>query len=95
VLGYATSSKWAFEALVDVTQVERGDCGGPSLANCQLAGIQAYNTDAERRVVLDHLRSRYGDVLDGDAYTSIVAQLVIMGGLFVLLAVIQKRKDTI
>jgi hypothetical protein len=46
-------------------------------------------------VVLDHLRSRYGDVLDGNAYTSIVAQLVIMGGLFLLLAVIQKRKDII
>jgi ABC-type multidrug transport system ATPase subunit/pSer/pThr/pTyr-binding forkhead associated (FHA) protein len=95
VLGYATSSKWAFEALVDVTQVERGDCSGPSLANCQLAGIQAYDTDAERRVVIDHLRDRYGDVLEGDVNTSIIAQLVIMGGLFVLLAVIQKRKDII
>jgi hypothetical protein len=95
VLGYATSSKWAFEALVDVTQVERGDCSGPSLANCELSGIQAYDTDAERRVVIDHLRDRYGDVLEGDVQTSIIAQLVIMAGLFLLLAVIQKRKDII
>ncbi len=94
-IGYATSSKWAFEALVDVTEVKRGDCDDPSLDNCQLSGIQAYDTDAERRVVIDHLESRYGDVLKGEVATSIIAQAAIMVGLFILLAVIQKRKDVI
>jgi ABC-type multidrug transport system ATPase subunit/pSer/pThr/pTyr-binding forkhead associated (FHA) protein len=95
VLGYATSSKWTYEALVDIAQVKRGECGGPTLENCQLSGIQAYDTDAERRVVLDHLESRYGDVLEGDFKTAIVAQVGIMAVLFVLLALLQKRKDLI
>ncbi|HSR34594.1 MAG TPA: ATP-binding cassette domain-containing protein, partial [Anaerolineae bacterium] len=50
-IGYATSSKWDFEALVDVTQVQRGDCDGPSLEGCELPGVQAYGTDPERQVV--------------------------------------------
>ncbi len=95
VIGFATSSKWALEADVDVTQVERGDCDDPSLANCQLAGIQAYPTDAERHVVLDALEERYGEVLEGNLSNSIIAQVGIMAVLFVLLAVVQKRKDVI
>ena len=94
-IGYATSSKWTLEALVDVSQIERGDCSGPSLDNCRMSGVQAYHTDAERRVVITHLRDRFGDVLHGDAAASIVAQLAIMLVLFVLLAFVQKRKDVI
>ena len=94
-MGYATSGKWTFEAMVDVTQVERGDCEGPGLEDCLLPGVQAYDTDAERQVVITHLDDRFGDVLDGDALNSILAQLVIMLVLFVLLFVVQKRKDVI
>jgi ABC-type multidrug transport system ATPase subunit/pSer/pThr/pTyr-binding forkhead associated (FHA) protein len=95
VIGGITSSKWTFEAMVDVTQVQRGDCAGPSLEDCELAGVQAYETDAERQVVITHLEDRYGQVLEGDVTTSIAALLGILIGLFVLLAVIQKRKDVI
>jgi ABC-type multidrug transport system ATPase subunit/pSer/pThr/pTyr-binding forkhead associated (FHA) protein len=94
-IGYPTSSKWAFEALVDVTQLQRGDCDGPSLENCDLPGVQAYGTDPERQVVIAHLEDRYGGVLEGDVTTSIVAMLAIMLLLFILLVVIQKRKDVI
>jgi hypothetical protein len=94
-IGYPTSSKWAFEALVDVTQVQRGDCDGPSLEDCDLPGVQAYGTDLERQVVIAHLEDRYGEVLEGDVATSVVAMLAIMLVLFILLVVIQKRKDVI
>ncbi len=94
-IGYATSSKWALEAEVDVTQVMRGECDGPSLERCEVAGIQAYGTDAERHVVLDALEERYGAVLEGDLVNSVIAQVGIMVVLFVLLAVVQKRKDVI
>jgi hypothetical protein len=60
-----------------------------------LPGVQAYDTDAERQVVITHLEDRFGDVLDGDALNSILAQLAIMLVLFVLLFVVQKRKDVI
>jgi ABC-type multidrug transport system ATPase subunit/pSer/pThr/pTyr-binding forkhead associated (FHA) protein len=95
VIGYGTSSKWAFEALVDVTQVQRGDCDGPSLEDCELAGVQSYDTAPERRVVIDHLEDRYGDVLNGDVAVSIGAMSALMLGLFILVVVIQKRKDVI
>jgi MFS family permease len=95
IIGSVTSSKWAFEALVDVTQVQRGDCDGPSLQDCELSGVQAYDTEPERQVVIAHLGDRYGQVLEGIVTTSIVAMLTIMLGLFILLAVIQKRKDVI
>jgi hypothetical protein len=95
IIGSATSSKWAFEALVDVTEVQRGDCDGPSLNDCELAGVQAYDTDPERQVVISHLEDRYGQVLEGNVATSIAAMLAIMLALFILLAVIQKRKDVI
>jgi ABC-type multidrug transport system ATPase subunit/pSer/pThr/pTyr-binding forkhead associated (FHA) protein len=95
VLGSVTSSKWTYEALVDVTEVQRGDCDGPSLEDCELPGIQAYGTDPERQVVIEQLDTRFGDVLDGSAMTSILASLSIMVVLFVLLLIIQKRKDVI
>ncbi|MFN2186217.1 MAG: ABC transporter permease, partial [Anaerolineae bacterium] len=95
VLGSATSSKWTYEALVDVTEVQRGDCDGPSLEDCDLPGIQAYDTDAQRQVVIEQLEVRFGDVLDGTALTSILASLAIMVVLFILLLIIQKRKDVI
>jgi ABC-type multidrug transport system ATPase subunit len=94
-LGYITSSKWALEAMVEVTEVERGDCEGADLAECEMPGVQAYETGAERQVVLNQLAGRYGDVMEGDTVTSILAQLAIMAGLFVLLVIIQKRKDVI
>ena len=95
VLGSATSSKWTYEALVDVTEVQRGDCDGPNLEDCELPGIQAYDTNPERQVVLEQLDTRFGDVLDGSVMNSILASLAIMAVLFVLLVVIQKRKDVI
>jgi ABC-type multidrug transport system ATPase subunit len=94
-IGYATSSKWAFEALVDASQVERGDCDGPNLENCELPGLQAYDTDAEKMVVIDHLEGRYGDILEGEVKMSIAVQLVIILILFIIIAFIQKRKDVI
>jgi ABC-type multidrug transport system ATPase subunit len=94
-ISYATSSKWDFEGLADVTQVQRGDCDGPSLEDCELSGVQAYGTDAEKQVVIGHLKDRYGGVLEANVITSIAAMLAIMLGLFILLVVIQKRKDVI
>jgi ABC-type multidrug transport system ATPase subunit/pSer/pThr/pTyr-binding forkhead associated (FHA) protein len=95
VIGYATTSKWTLQAMVDVTQVQRGDCEGPSLDDCMLSGIQAYDTDPERQVMIDKLEERYGDVLKGDVATSALAQGVILVVLFALIAVLQKRKDVI
>jgi hypothetical protein len=95
-LGSATSSKWTFQGLVDVTQVMRGDCSSESdLENCELPGIQSYETEAEKRVVIDHLEDRYGEALDGEVEESAAWLGGIMLVLFVVLVVLQKRKDVI
>jgi hypothetical protein len=65
------------------------------LEDCELAGVQSYETDAERRVVIDHLEDRYGDVLNGDVAVSIAAMSALMLVLLILLVFIQKRKDVI
>jgi hypothetical protein len=95
VVGNATSSKWTYEALVDVTEVQRGDCDGPSLEDCELPGVQAYETDPEKQVVVEQLNDHYGDVLDGDWMISLAVTVGIMVILFILLVIIQKRKDVI
>jgi len=96
VLGSATSSKWTFQALVDVTQVKSGDCeAGSDLSACRLPGIQAYGTEPERRVLLEHLEERYGEALNGEVEESAAWLGGILVGLFLILAVLQKRKDVI
>ncbi len=95
VLGSVTSSKWTYEALVDVTEVQRGDCDGPNLEGCELPGVQAYGTDPEKQVVIEQLETRFGDVLEGSVMNSVLASLAIMAVLFILLVIIQKRKDVI
>ena len=95
VAGSATSSKWTYEAMVDVTEVQRGDCESPNLDECELPGVQAYETDPEKQVVIEQLEDHYGDVLDGDWTISLAATLGIMVILFILLVIIQKRKDVI
>jgi hypothetical protein len=95
ILGDITSSKWVFQAMVDVTHLRSGDCEGQSLQNCKIPGIQAYATDAERRVLLNHLDSRYGNIFEQDVGTSVTAILAILVVIFILLVLLQKRKDVI
>ncbi len=96
VLGSATSSKWTFQAMVDVTQVKSGDCSSESdLSACRLPGIQSYETEPERRVLLEHLEERYGEALNGEVEESAAWLGGILVALFVILAVLQKRKDVI
>ena len=45
--------------------------------------------------MVTQLRDRYGDVLEGDLTASIAALATIMVGLFVVVAIVQKRKDVI
>ncbi len=95
VLGAVTSSKWTYQALVSAAKVETGQCAGPTLANCQLPGIQAFATDAERAVIARNFNNQYGDVLGADLYASWGALVLIILVVFGLLSLLQKRKDII
>jgi len=94
-LGGVTSTKWALQALTTVTQVKTGVCEGPSLAECRLPGMGVFQTDAERRVYLDPIDDRYGDIFGADVLVSWGGMILIMVGLFALLFWLQKRKDVI
>jgi ABC-type multidrug transport system ATPase subunit/pSer/pThr/pTyr-binding forkhead associated (FHA) protein len=94
-LGGLTSTKWALQALTTVARVKTGVCTGASLADCHLPGIGAFQTDAERRVYLNPIDDRYGDVFGADVLVSWGGMILIMVGLFALLFWFQKRKDVV
>ncbi len=94
VLGSITSSKWAFQALATATQVKSGDCV-TNLADCRLPGLQSFATDPERRAYLRPIDDRFGDVFGEDVLIAWAAMAAIIVGLFILVYVLQKRKDVI
>jgi len=95
VLGGITSTKWSFQGLAAATHVYRGQCEGDFLADCELPGIQSYATDPEKRVALDPINERFGDVFGADIYVTWAAMGIILLALFVIIVVLQKRKDVI
>jgi ABC-type multidrug transport system ATPase subunit/pSer/pThr/pTyr-binding forkhead associated (FHA) protein len=95
VLGGVTSTKWALQALTTATQVKTGLCEGPSLVDCRLPGLGAFETDPERSVYLAPIDDRYGDVFGADVFASWGGMVLLMVGLFVLLFWFQKRKDVV
>ena len=95
VFGGVTSTKWSFQALTSASHVRAGECDGPSLANCGRPGLQAYPTDAEKQVALDTLDDRFGDVFGADVYVAWAAMGIILAALFVIIIVLQRRKDVI
>lgn len=95
VLGGVTSTKWSFQALTTASEVKTGDCDGPSLANCGLPGLQAYATDAEKHVQYDALNERFADVFGTDVYVAWAAMAIILVALFVIIIVLQRRKDVV
>jgi len=95
IFGGVTSTKWSFQALTAASHVKQGDCDGPTLVNCDLPGLQSYSTEAEKRVALDPIDERFEDVFDADVYVSWSAMGIIIAALFVIIAVLQRRKDVI
>jgi hypothetical protein len=95
VIGGITSTKWSFEALTAAAEVKSGDCEGPSLANCNLPGLQAYETDPERAVQLNTINDRFEDVFGADVYVSWGAMGIIIAAIFIIILVLQRRKDVV
>jgi ABC-type multidrug transport system ATPase subunit/pSer/pThr/pTyr-binding forkhead associated (FHA) protein len=94
VLGSITSSKWAFQALTTASQVRTGDCV-TDLADCRLPGLQSFGSDPEKRAYLRPIDDRFGDVFGEDVVIAWAAMAAIVVGLFVLVYILQKRKDVI
>ena len=93
LIGDLTSTQWAFEGLTAAVRVVSGDCAGATLTNCRVPGILALASDPEKRVLLTSLQHQYGDVLNGTVGGSWLAMLLIMAVIFIVLVVVQRRKD--
>jgi ABC-type multidrug transport system ATPase subunit len=93
VLGDLSSTKWVYEALTAAGNVKTGICDGVSLVDCQLPGLQAYATDAERRVALEPMDERYGGVFGANVYVAWGALTAIISAVLLLILAVQKRKD--
>lgn len=93
VLGGVTSSKWVFQAQATALDVKTGDCDGPDLSTCRIPGIERFETNAERQVLVNQLDERFGGVFGQSLTTCWAALAAIAAGLFVIIFVVQKRKD--
>jgi hypothetical protein len=76
-------------------EIDTATCAGAGISTCDLPGSQAFATDAERAAVLATLEPDYGEVLGTDIYLAWGAMAAIIGTIFVLLVIVQKRKDVI
>jgi len=100
VIGSATSTKWVFEGMIDVTGLMEGDCETPGLNECLHPGLQGIEgeeavKEAKQAQTIENIRDRFGEVFEGEVVKSILADLAIMAVLFALILVVQKRKDVI
>ena len=100
VIGSATSTKWVFEGMIDVTGLMEGDCETPGLNECLHPGLQGIEgeeavKEAKQAQTIENIRDRFGEVFEGEVVRSILADLAIMAVLFALILVVQKRKDVI
>jgi ABC transport system ATP-binding/permease protein len=92
IVGSATSTSWAFKALVASAGMSSHGCGG-SFPSCHLPGFGAFTNDAQRNVSYESMTKNYGDVFNADVFVCWGAMVAIMIGLCVVLYFLQKRKD--
>jgi hypothetical protein len=98
VLGSITSTKWVFDALTSASGVVKGECFVPpaeTLANCQMPGLGALETEAERALVVTPMIDSFGDVYGANVYEAWAALAVILVVLFGIIVFLQKRKDVV
>jgi ABC-type multidrug transport system ATPase subunit/pSer/pThr/pTyr-binding forkhead associated (FHA) protein len=89
----ATSTKWVFQGLVTATEVRSGDCTTPTLEDCRLPGIESYATPAERQVMVRSLDDTFGEIFGMSIAAAWAATGLIALVLYVLLYLLQRRKD--
>ena len=96
VLGSITSTKWVFQALVASAQVMQGECFEATLETCQLPGLLAFQDDpGTQRALVDPILEKFGGVFGESVRKTWIALGSIIGGVFVILLFLQKRKDVV
>lgn len=94
VLGGITSSAWAFKALVTAAGLSKDGCTG-DFANCDIPGIQALETPAERTLAFQGVDDQFSSVFGADVFVCWGAMLAIIAALGILIYLLQRRKDTL
>ncbi len=94
VLGGGTSSAWAFKAITTAAGLSLDGCSG-DFATCDIPGIPALQTPAERSLAFQGVNDQFGSVFGADVFLCWAAMLAIIGALGILIYVLQRRKDTL
>lgn len=94
VLGGVTSSAWAFKALAAIAGVSKNGCTG-DFAACEVPGIPALGTPAERTLAYQGVDDQFGGVLDANVLVCWGAMVALIAVLGILIYVLQRRKDTL
>ncbi|MGE0059073.1 MAG: FHA domain-containing protein [Dehalococcoidia bacterium] len=95
VLGGVTSVNWGLRGNIAAFEIDSQDCLEGNVSECQLPQVQSFETDAERLVVLNALEKDFSGVMGSNIYATWVGSTAIIGVLFVLFLVLQKRKDKV
>lgn len=94
VLGGVTSSAWAFKAITTAAGLSLDGCSG-DYATCDIPGIPALQTPAERSLAFKGVDDQFSSVFGADVFVCWGAMLAIIAALGILIYVLQRRKDTL
>ncbi|MGD9935731.1 MAG: FHA domain-containing protein, partial [Dehalococcoidia bacterium] len=96
VMGFATSTFWAFRALTTASGLSLQNCSVEDLTNCRLPGFGKIDPASESaRIEFTSINDQFGGVFGGDVLVSWAAMIAIIGVLGIAIILLQKRKDTL
>lgn len=96
VMGFATSTYWAFRALTTASGLSLENCSVEDLTNCRLPGFGKIDPASEgARIEFTSINDQFGGIFGGDVLVSWAAMIAIIAVLGIAIILLQKRKDTL
>ncbi len=92
ILTMPATAKWAYAALLTTAKVKSGACLAPDLSDCHIPGLGAAVTTADKQSLL-HSLDRYGNLFNVNVTEYWLAMVGLISIFFVVLLILQKRKD--
>ncbi len=95
VLGWLTSARWELGAIVTSARVTGGSGlgGALELESLSLPGLQSLGSLSDRQGLVTSLRDQYGDIFNVNVGFYWLMSLLLSLALFMLVLLLQKRKD--
>ena len=93
--GAVTSSRWALESITTVSQIKTGTGSAADPTGVIIPGIEKMKTVGAKVAAINSITEGYGDIWSVNVYRHWFWMTVIAVGIFAIILVLQKRKDTL